>query len=93
VDGQEKARIVAESFEEALTFPSPRAQWARRGCSGVATQVGGGVGVNAGRLCAVLIASEAAPRRQAAGRLRPAHTRLREMASPPGQLRGMMRSR
>ena len=49
------------------------------------------VGVNAPGFVPVLIASEGSPTTAGEpGRLAPAHTRLREVASPPGQLRGMI---
>jgi transposase len=54
---------------------------------GVATKGRGGGGVNAAGFVPVRIASEGGPATVSEpGRLTPAHTKLPEMASPPGQL-------
>jgi transposase len=90
---QEKARIVAESFEEGANI----SEVARRNgvVRGLLTvwrhKLAVAVGVNAPGFVPVLIASEGGPTTAGEpGRLAPAHTWLREMASPPGQLRGMI---
>jgi transposase len=90
---QEKARIVGESFEEGANI----SEVARRNgvVRGLLTvwrhKLAAAVGVNAPGFVPVLIASEGSPTTAGEpGRLAPAHTRLREMASPPGQLRGMI---
>jgi transposase len=88
---QEKARIVAESFEEDANI----SEVARRNgvVRGLLTvwrhKVAAAAGVNATGFVPVRIASEGS-RAMACepGRAAPANTRLQEMASPPGQLRG-----
>lgn len=90
---EEKAQIIGESFEERASI-SEVAQ--RHGVArGLLTvwrhKLAAAVGVNAPGFVPVLIASEGSPTTAGEpGRLAPAHTRLREMASPPGQLRGMI---
>ena len=88
---QEKARIVAESFEEDANI----SEVARR--NGVARglltvwrhKLAAAASVNEPGFVPVRIASEGSPATAGeAGRVAPAHTRPRQMASPPGQLRG-----
>src|SRR5450631_3654280 len=90
---QEKARIVAESFEEDANI----SEVARRNgvVRGLLTvwrhKVAAAAGVNATGFVPVRIASEGIPATACEpGRAAPANTRLQEMASPPGQLRGMI---
>ena len=90
---QEKARIVAESFEEGANI----SEVARRNgvVRGLLTvwrhKLAAAAGVSAPGFVPVLIASEGSPATACEpGRAAPAHTRLQEMASPPGQLRGMI---
>jgi transposase len=88
---QEKARIVAESFEEGANI----SEVARRNgvVRGLLTvwrhKLAAAVGVNAPGFVPVLIASECSPATAGEpGRVAAAQTRLREMACPPGQFRG-----
>jgi transposase len=90
---QEKARIVAESFEEGANI----SEVARRNgvVRGLLTvwrhKLAAAVGVNAPGFVPVLIASEGSPATAGKpGRVAAANTRLQEMASPAGQLRGMI---
>ena len=89
---QEKARIVAESFEQGANI----SEVARR--NGVARglltvwrhKLAAAAGANAPGFVPVRIASEAGPATSGQpGCLAPAHTRL-EMASAPGKIRGMI---
>jgi transposase len=90
---QEKARIVAESFEEGANI----SEVARRNgvVRGLLTvwrhKLAAAAGVSAPGFVPVLIASEGSPTTAGdPGRVAAANPRLREMASPPGQLRGMI---
>ena len=90
---QEKARIVAESFEKGTNI----SEVARRNgvVRGLLTvwrhKLAAAAGVNAPGFVPVLIASEGSPATACEpGRVAPAQTRLREMASPPGQFRGVI---
>jgi transposase len=90
---QEKARIVAESFEEGANI----SEVARRNgvVRGLLTvwrhKLAAAAGVNAPGFVPVLIASEGSPATAGEpGRVAPAQTRLREMASPPGRFRGVI---
>jgi transposase len=90
---QEKARIVAESFEEGANI----SEVARRNgvVRGLLTvwrhKLAAAAGVNAPGFVPVLIASEGSPATACEpGRVAPAQTRLREMALPPGQFRGVI---
>ena len=90
---QEKARIVAESFEEGANI----SEVARRNgvVRGLLTvwrhKVAAAAGVNATGFVPVRIASEGSPAMACEpGRVAAANTRLQEMASPLGQLRGMI---
>jgi len=92
---QEKARIVAESFEEGANI----SEVARRNgvVRGLLTvwrhKLAAAAGINAPGFVPVLIASEGSPATACEpGRVAPAQTRLREMASPPGQFRGVIES-
>jgi len=88
---QEKALIVAESFEEGANI----SEVARR--NGVARglltvwrhKLAAAAGANAPGFVPVRITSEGSPATAGEpGRVAPAQMRLREMASPPGQFRG-----
>ena len=88
---QEKARIVAESFEEGANI----SEVARRNgvVRGLLTvwrhKLAAAVGVNAPGFVPVRIASEGSPAMACEpGRVAPAQTMRREMASPAGQFRG-----
>ena len=90
---QEKARIVAESFEEGANI----SEVARRNgvVRGLLTvwrhKVAAAAGVNATGFVPVRIASEGSPATVGEpGRVAAANTRLQEMASPPSQLRGVI---
>src|ERR1700675_2676502 len=90
---QEKARIVAESFEEGANI----SEVARRNgvVRGLLTvwrhKLAAAAGVNAPGFVPVRIASEgSAAMACEPGRVAAANTRLQEIASPPGQLRGMI---
>ena len=90
---QEKARIVAESFEEGANI----SEVARRNgvVRGLLTvwrhRLAAAVGVNAPGFVSVRIASEGSLAMACEpSRVPAANTRLQEMASPPGQLRGMI---
>jgi transposase len=90
---QEKARIVAESFEEGANISVvARRNGVVRGLLTVwRHKVAAAAGVNAPGFVPVLIASEGSPATACEpGRVAPAQTRLREMASPPGQFRGVI---
>jgi transposase len=89
----EKARIVAESFEEGANI----SEVARRNgvVRGLLTvwrhKLAAAAGVNAPGFVPVLIASEGSPATACEpGRVAPPQTRLREMASPPGQFHGVI---
>ena len=89
---QEKARIVAESFEEGANI----SEVARRNgvVRGLLTvwrhKLAEAAGVSAPGFVPVRIGSESDPATAGEpGSVAPAHTRL-EMASAPGQLRGMI---
>ncbi len=90
---QEKARIVAESFEEGANI----SEVARRNgvVRGLLTvwrhKLAAAAGVNAPGFVPVRIASEGSLAMACEpSRLAPANTRLQKMASPPGQLRGII---
>jgi transposase len=90
---QEKARIVAESFEEGANI----SEVARRNgvVRGLLTvwrhKLASAAGVKAPGFVPIRIASEGSPGTASEpGRCAPAPTRLLEMASPPGQLRGVI---
>ena len=90
---QEKARIVAESFEEGANI----SEVARRNgvVRGLLTvwrhKLATAAGVKALGFVPVRIGSEGGPATaDEPGHLPPAHTRPREMVSPPGQLRGVI---
>ncbi|HSS92722.1 MAG TPA: transposase [Candidatus Dormibacteraeota bacterium] len=90
---QEKARIVAESFEEGANI----SEVARRNgvVRGLLTvwrhKLVSAAGVKASGFVPVRIASEGRPAMaDKPGHLPPAHTRPQEMVSPPGQLRGVI---
>src|SRR6202166_4362070 len=90
---QEKARIVAESFEEGANI----SEVARRNgvVRGLLTvwrhKFTTAAGVQAAGLCQVESPARAVLRRRASrGRLAPAHTVLPQMASPPGKLGGVV---
>jgi transposase len=90
---QEKARIVAESFEEGANI----SEVARRNgvVRGLLTvwrhKVAAAAGVNATGFVPVRIASEGSPAMECEpSRVAAANTRLQEMASPSGQHRGMI---
>jgi transposase len=91
---QEKARIVAESFEEGANISEvARRHGVVRGLLTVwRHKLAAVVGVNAPGFVPVRIAPEGSPATAGEpGPLVPAPTRLQEMASPPpGQLRGMI---
>jgi transposase len=88
---QEKARIVAESFEEGANI----SEVARRNgvVRGLLTvwrhKVAAAAGVSAPGFVPVRIVSEGGAATEP-GRVAAANTRLQEMASPAGQLRGMI---
>jgi transposase len=88
---QEKARIVAESFEEGANI----SEVARRNgvVRGLLTvwrhKVAAAAGVSAPGFVPVRIVSEGGAATEP-GRVAAANTRLPEMASPAGQLRGMI---
>ena len=88
---QEKARIVAESFEEGANISEvARRNGVVRGLLTVWRHKLA-AGVNARGFVPVRITSEGSPATAGEpGRVTPAHTMLREMASPPGQLRGVI---
>jgi transposase len=88
---QEKARIVAESFEEGANISEvARRNGVVRGLLTVWRHKLAAASVNAPGFVPVRIASEGAPATSGEpGCLAPAHTRL-EMASAPGKLRGMI---
>jgi transposase len=89
---QEKARIVAESFEEGANISEvARRNGVVRGLLTVwRRKLAAAAGVNAPGFVPVRIASEGgAATKGEPGRLAPAHTRL-EMASAPGKLRGVI---
>ena len=90
---QEKARIVAESFEEGANI----SEVARRNgvVRGLLTvwrhKLAAAAGVNARGFVPVRIASGGSPATTGEpGRGAPAYTGLREMASPPDKLRGLI---
>jgi transposase len=90
---QEKARIVAESFEEGANI----SEVARRNgvVRGLLTvwrhKLAAAAGASARGFVPVRIASEGSPATAGEpGRVAPAQTRLGEMASAPGQFRGMI---
>ena len=90
---QEKARIVAESFEEGANI----SEVARRNgvVRGLLTvwrhKLAAAAGVDARGFMPVRIASEGSTTTaDEPCRIAPAHTRLREMASPPSQFRGVI---
>jgi transposase len=90
---QEKARIVAESFEEGANI----SEVARRNgvVRGLLTvwrhKLAAVIGVNAPGFVPVLIASEgSSATADEPGRVAAANTRLQEMVSPASQLRGMI---
>jgi transposase len=90
---QEKARIVAESFEEGANI----SEVARRNgvVRGLLTvwrhKLATAAGINARGFVPVRIASEGGPATAVEpGRVAAASTRLQEMASPAGPLRGMI---
>jgi transposase len=90
---QEKARIVAESFEEGANISEvARRHGVARGLLTVwRHKLAAAAGVDAPGFVPVLIASERTPATAGeAGRVAPAQTRLRQMASPPGQLGGVI---
>ena len=90
---QEKARIVAESFEEGANISEvARRNGVARGLLTVWRQkLAAAAGLNAPGFVPVLITSEGSPATAGEpGRVAPAQTRLRQMASPPGQLRGVI---
>ncbi len=89
---QEKARIVAESFEEGANISEvARRNGVVRGLLTVWRHKVAAAGVNATGFVPVRIASEGSPAMACEpGRVAAANTRLQEMASPPGQLRGMI---
>jgi transposase len=94
---QEKARIVAESFEEGANISEvARRNGVVRGLLTVwrhklAAAAAAAAGVNAPGFVPVLIASEGSPATAGEpGRVAPAQTRLREMASPPGRFGGVI---
>ena len=89
---QEKARIVAESFEEGANISEvARRHGVVRGLLTVwRHKVAAAAGVNAPGFVPVLIASEGSPATadELGSVAAAANTRLQEMASPAGQLRG-----
>jgi transposase len=89
---QEKARIVAESFEEGANISEvARRNGVVRGLLTVWRHKVAAAGISAPGFVPVRIGSEGSPAAAGEpGRVGPAHTRLQEMASPPGQLRGMI---
>jgi len=89
---QEKARIVAESFEDGANISEvARRNGVVRGLLTVWRHKLAAAGVNAPGFVPVRIASEGSLAMACEpSRLAPANTRLQEMASPPGQLRGII---
>jgi transposase len=90
---QEKARIVAESFEEGANISEvARRHGVARGLLTVwRHKLASAAGVKAPGFVSVRIASEGSPAMACEpGRVAAANMRLQEMASPPGQLRGMI---
>jgi transposase len=89
---QEKARIVAESFEEGANISEvARRNGVVRGLLTVWRHKVAAAGINARGFVPVRIASEGSPATVGEpGRVAAANTRLQEMASPAGQLRGMI---
>ena len=90
---QEKARIVAESFEEGANISEvARRNGVVRGLLTVWRHKLAAAGINARGFVPVRIVSEGGPATaDEPGRVAAANTRLRELASPPpGQLRGMI---
>jgi transposase len=89
---QEKARIVAESFEEGANISEvARRNGVVRGLLTVWRHKLAAAGINARGFVPVRIASEGSPATVGEpGRVAAANTRLQEMASPAGQLRGMI---
>jgi transposase len=87
----EKARIVAESFEEGANISEvARRNGVVRGLLTVWRHKLAAASVNGPGFVPVRIASEGAPATSGElGWLAPAHTRL-EMASAPGKIRGMI---
>lgn len=90
---QEKARIVAESFEEGANISEvARRNGVARGLLTVwrhKLAAAAAAGANAPGFVPVRITSEGSPATAGEpGRVAPAQMRLREMASPPGQFRG-----
>ena len=88
---QEKARIVAESFEEGANISEvARRNGVVRGLLTVWRQkLAAAAGLNAPGFVPVLITSEGSPATAGEpGRVAPAQTMRREMASPLGQFRG-----
>ena len=88
---QEKARIVAESFEEGANISEvARRNGVVRGLLTVWRQkLAAAAGLNVPGFVPVLITSEGSPATAGEpGRVAPAQTMRREMASPPGQFRG-----
>src|SRR5712672_2328662 len=87
---QEKARIVAESFEEGANISEvARRNGVARGLLTVWRQkLAASAGLNATGFVPVRITSEGSPATAGEpGRVAPAQT-MREMSSPPGQFRG-----
>src|SRR6202011_5582942 len=90
---QEKARIVAESFEQGANISDvARRNGVARGLLTVwRHKLAAAAGANAPGFVPVRIASEgSAAMACEPGRVAAANTRLQEIASPPGQLRGMI---
>jgi transposase len=92
---QEKARIVAESFEEGANISEvARRNGVVRGLLTVwrhKVAVAAAAGVNATGFVPVRIGSEGSPAMACEpGRVAGANTKLQEMASPPAELRGMI---
>src|SRR5260370_32116911 len=88
---QEKARIGAESFEEGANISEvARRNGVVRGLLTVWRQkLAAAAGLNAPGFVPVLITSEGSPPTAGEpGRVAPAQTMRREMASPPGQFPG-----
>ena len=87
----QEARIVAESFEEGANISEvARRNGVVRGLLTVWRQkLAAAAGLNAPGFVPVLITSEGSPATAGEpGRVAPAQTMRREMASPPGQFRG-----
>src|SRR6266567_8213800 len=90
---EEKARIVAESYEEGANISEvARRHGVVRGLLTVwRHKFATAVGVQAPGFVPVRIACEGGPATAGEpGRLAPAHTVLPQMASPPGKLRGVI---